>query len=357
VRLAALLVLLSIAFASPAAVPAGAAENPFTGKPAAGDTAKPGPARNPLTGTPAPGGAAKPGPPAQGSAVETTWLGDAARWLYAMQRRANRAIAEHMAEIREGRSMTPLLVGILLALLYGAVHTLGPGHGKFVVVTYFLARRAKVSKGLWMGLQIAVTHVVAAVVAVFMVDLALRHFLGGAPGQLRTVRLLSYALIAVIGLYMLVQAIRRAFGKVDAHGHHHHPGHDHGHGHGHGHGHDLGQGQGGTVKAGGRQMTLLSLSVGLVPCTGALLVMIYAIANDILLAGTIIVAAISIGMAGMLAVLAVASILFRRAVEAGIAHQSDRPSRWSRGIEIVGGLAITLVGVLLFAGVIWQPGV
>lgn len=323
---AALIAAMLIALASLMTVSAHAAENPLTGKPAPGSSAKSG------------GGAEK-------AAVETDWFGDAGRWIFAMQRRANRAIAEHMVEIRDGKSMTPLLIGILLALLYGAVHTLGPGHGKFVVVTYFLARDAKISKGLWMGLQIAVTHVIAAIVAVFVVDLALRQFLGGAPGQLRTVRMISYGLIAVIGFAMLVQAIRRALGHTAGHSHHHGHGHTHDHSHAHSHG--------SGAKAGGRQMTLLSLSVGLVPCTGALLVMLYAIANDILLAGTIIVAAISIGMAGMLAVLAVVSIIFRRAVEAGIARRSDQPSRWAQGIEIVGGLAITAVGALLLTGVIW----
>lgn len=337
-RLAVLFAVCLLAVSVVAAVPADAADNPLTGKPAAGSTARSGDTKNPQTGKPALAG--KTG---GAETVETNWFGDVARWIFAMQRRANRAIAEHMVKIHNGTSLRPLLIGMLLALLYGAIHTLGPGHGKVVVVTYFLAREAKISKGLWMGVQIAVTHVIAAIVAVFAVDFALRQFFGGAPAQLKVVRMISYGLIAVIGLAMLVQAIRRALGYADAHGHHHH-----GHGHDHGHG--------APAKAGGRQMTLLSLSVGLVPCTGALLVMLYAIANDIMVAGYLIVGAISAGMAGMLAVLAVISIVFRRAVEAGIARRSDTPSRWAGGIDILGGFAITCVGLLLLAGVIWQPG-
>ena len=302
-------------------------------------------AENPLTGGPVAGSAEKPAP----KAADSSAFGDIGRWIFDLQRRANRAIANHMQEIRDGKSMGPLLLGLLLALLYGAVHTLGPGHGKFVVVTYFLAREAKISKGLWMGVQIAVTHVIAAVVAVFVADLVLRQMFGGSPAQLTIVRIVSYGLIAVIGLYMLVQAIRRALGHTT--GHHHHHGHAHGENGGHqeGHGHRV------TAQAGGRQMTLLSLSVGLVPCTGALLVMLYAIANDIMVAGALLVAAISFGMAGMLAVLAVISILFRRAVAAGIAKTSDTPSRWAQGIDILGGVAITAVGALLLAGTIWPP--
>jgi nickel/cobalt transporter (NicO) family protein len=345
VRLAVfLLASLAIALANLAPTPASSAQNPLTGAPSRRGATDSGAAKNPLSGKPSTG----EGSAVSGGQVETTWLGDFARWIYAMQLRANRAIAERMVAIHERKSMTPLLFAMLLALLYGAVHTLGPGHGKFVVVTYFLAREARISKGLWMGIQIAVTHVIAAVVAVFVVDFALRQFLVGAPSQLATVRMISYGLIAIIGLFMLIQAIRRARGHLSTHGHHHH-GHDHRHGHSHGHG--------SVVKAGGRQMTLLSLSVGLVPCTGALLVMIYAIANDMMFAGYAIVAAISIGMAGMLAALAIFSIFFRRAVQAGFARRSDRPSRWAQGLEIVGGVLITAVGVLLFAGVAWHSGV
>jgi len=293
-------------------------------------------AENPMTGGPAAGGDEKKAEP---KAAEPSALGDVGRWIFDLQRRTNRAIATHMQAIRDGNSLAPLFIGILLALAYGAIHTLGPGHGKFVVTTYFLAREAKLAKGLLMGLQIAVTHVIAAIVAVFVADLVLRQMFGGSPAQLVAVRMISYGLIAVIGLAMLVQAIRRALGHAT--GHHHHHGHDHDHG--------------AAVQAGGRQMTLLSLSVGLIPCTGALLVMLYALANDMLLTGAILVAAISIGMAGMLAVLAVIAILFRRAVTAGFAKRGDKPSRWAQGIDILGGLAIALVGLVLLAGTIWRP--
>lgn len=315
-------------------VPATAQQNPLTGK----ATTESGAAKNPFTGKPT--GA----PPARGNAkaeagASSGWFSGAVRWLFDQQRKANRAIATHMREIRDGRTLGPLLFGILLALVYGAVHALGPGHGKFVVVTYFLAREAKIARGFLMGLQIAVFHVIAAIVAVYVARAAMRQIFGGEPAEIQAVRIISYGLIAIIGLFMLAQALRRVFGRKA----------------GHGHDHDHGAGCASCAHAHGGQMTLLSLTVGLVPCTGALLIMLYALANDILLAGTILVAAISIGMAGTLAVLGVASILFRRAVERGLARQSNSRAGFTHGFEIVGGVLITAVGSLLLAGVLWGP--
>ena len=81
----------------------------------------------------------------------------------------------------------------------GCVHALGPGHGKVVVVSYFLSRDAQIMRGFLMGLQIAVCHVLSAAVVVALADLVLRQAFGGAPAEVAGVRLASYGLIALIG--------------------------------------------------------------------------------------------------------------------------------------------------------------
>jgi nickel/cobalt transporter (NicO) family protein len=120
--------------------PSDARTNPFTGKPAA-------PEINPLTGERAP---ALPEQTAEG---ERAWgpIAVVGRALLTFQRDANRLIATHMRAIRDGETSVPLLIGAGLAFLYGVVHALGPGHGKLVVVTYFLAHEARVGRGLLMA--------------------------------------------------------------------------------------------------------------------------------------------------------------------------------------------------------------
>ena len=153
---------------------AGALANPFTGDraaPAAEQSAEPERARGPVAAV--------------------------GRALLTFQRESNRLIGAHMRAIRDGESAMPLLVGALLAFAYGVVHALGPGHGKLVVVSYFLSREARIGRGLLMGLQIAAFHVISAMVVVALADFVLRQAFGGAPAEAPGVRLASYGLIAL----------------------------------------------------------------------------------------------------------------------------------------------------------------
>ena len=300
----------------------------------AGLLAGPGPGlaqgASPFTGERAPA-AAEPAPPAQ------TWGPVAAvgRALLTFQREANRLIAQHMRSIRDGESLLPLLIGMALAFTYGVVHALGPGHGKLVVMSYFLAREARIGRGLLMGLQIALCHVVSAVIAVALADLLLRQAFGGTTAEVGGVRVASYGLIALIGLVMLAQAIRhsrlrRAGVEVAA---------CCGHGHG---------------PAAPRQPTAqqgaLSIGVGLVPCTGSVLILLYAMANDILYAGMLLVGAIAAGMALTMGALGLLSVLARRTVVARVAAGGQGERRFATAMDYAGALAITLIGgALLWA--------
>jgi nickel/cobalt transporter (NicO) family protein len=196
-------------------------------------------------------------------------------------------------------------------------------------------------RGFMMGLQIAVFHVLSAAVMVALADLVLRQALGSAPGEVAGVRLASYGLIALIGCSMLVQAVRRSrlrragIEVVDeccAHGRTHQ------------HGPSLtGPRAGERTREGA-----LSLGVGLVPCTGAVLILLYAVANDILFAGVLLVVAIAAGMAITMGALGVLSILARNAVAARVEAGGHGPGRFAIAMDYAGALAITALGGGLF---------
>jgi len=290
---------------------------------------------NPLTGRPAPQG--EQAQPARAPASAGPFA-RAAREMFQLQARMNKALAGQMRAIRDGEGLTAiagsLAAGIALAFLYGALHVAGPGHGKAVIVSYFLGRQARISRGLWLGLQIAVTHVVAAIVLVWVADIALRQAFGGTPAELRAVQAVSYGAIVAIGLHMLWQAVRRLRGQPVAELCEHH-----GHSHGHDDGHD-------QRREHARQ-GVLSFAVGLVPCTGATLVMLYALANGIVYAGIIMVLAIGFGMAAAMAIIGVATILARRAALARLPGRPTGGGRWASALQSLAGLAIALLGGLM----------
>jgi ABC-type nickel/cobalt efflux system permease component RcnA len=253
--------------------------------------------------------------------------------LVGFQRDANRRIGEQMRAIRDGRTTGALLTGLMLAFLYGAVHAAGPGHGKLVVVTYFLSREARFGRGLLMGAQIALAHVVSAVIIVTFADFLLRRAFGGVPAEIPAVRAASYGLIFLVGAVMLVRAIRAARRGSTAHGHDHH-GHDHGHA---ACGCAPRRGEGG----------LLSLGVGLVPCTGSVLILLYAFANGILWAGLLLVGMVALGMAVTMGALGLLSVLARRLVVARLPGAGG--ARTLAAVEILGAALVATFGLALLA--------
>ncbi|MFI5341284.1 MAG: nickel/cobalt transporter [Candidatus Methylomirabilales bacterium] len=251
-----------------------------------------------------------------------------ARVLLKLQRDLNREIGRHMRAIRDGDSHWALVGGVAFAFLYGVLHALGPGHGKFVVVSYFISRNARIWRGLLMGLQISVTHVISALGLLWLAGVSLKTVLGGSPAAMRGVQLVSYGTTAAIGVAMLVKAVQRSF-----------PGHEAGT--------QRGESQYGR---GGKQLSLVSFCVGLVPCTGALLVMLFALANDMVLTGTVMVAAIAAGMAVTMSVLGVFSILARGALLSRMESSGRAHSAVALALEYAAALMILIVSSVLLVG-------
>ena len=243
-----------------------------------------------------------------------------------IQRDFTRDLAQHLRDVKEGgpSAHSSLVLALGLAFTYGVVHALGPGHGKFVVTTYFMAHERRIGRGVLMGLQIAVMHVISAIVIVLVAHyLAMRAY--GRTGDMPALRTASYASIALVGSYMLWRALKSQHSDHD----HASCGHDHGHEHG-----DRGR-QG-----------LLSFTVGIAPCSGAVLLLIYAFANDIVPLGILMTVAIAAGMAITMIGLGLFSILARRFVLRQLAKR-ERASTLRLGpvVELAGACLIILFGV------------
>jgi ABC-type nickel/cobalt efflux system permease component RcnA len=251
------------------------------------------------------------------------------RELVRLQARLNRDIGRHLRAMRDGDSPAAVLAGVAFAFLYGVLHTLGPGHGKFAVTSYFLAREARLWRGLLVGAQIGVVHVISAVFLFLAVDVSFRHLLGSSPAEFLWIRLLSYAATAAVGLLMLWGALRDSGPKHDGHGHSH-----------------TACIQGSQVRAQG----LLALGVGLVPCTGALLVMLYAMANDMLVTGVLMTAAIGAGMAAAMSGLGILTILARQTVLRRVETWGQKPGRARRVLEIGGATVLLAFSALMLIG-------
>ena len=258
---------------------------------------------------------------AQPAASTSLWR-QAAGFVVRTEARFSRALNSQLGAIRRGEGSTALVAGILAAFLYGVFHTLAVGHGKTVVVGYFLGNRARPMHGVAMASWIAVSHVVAAIVVALATHWILERSLMSPVEQNHWIRMISFGAIALIGAWMLVGTWRGTGGH-----HHHRHDHDHHH-HGGGTGH----------------RRLLALAAGFVPCSGAILILTFAIANGILISGLAMVLAIAAGMALTLAGLGLVSMLLHHQVAVRFAGRG-RAARW---LGLVGPLLILVIGGLLF---------
>ena len=268
-------------------------------------------------------------------------------FLMDFQRRANAEVAFHMNAIERGENLGAFLLALAVAFAYGAIHAFGPGHGKFVVVSYFLGREARVMRGVVMALQIAIVHVIAAIVIVWLADLVLRGGFGLGLSDVPGVRAASFLIIVGIGLYMLYQAVRASLRARGHRGHGHHHDHDHAHAHGHHHGHS----HGGKAERG-----ILALAAGMVPCPGAVLIMLYAVANDMIVPGSLLVAAMSLGIGSSICVLGVGAILARQAAMRVMERSGGGGANALRhGMNYAGAALVTLVGLVSFIAFLNTP--
>ena len=262
-----------------------------------------------------------------------------ARW----QRRLNDNLARQVNAYKTGGGVAPVLAILLLSFLYGLFHAAGPGHGKFVVAAYFLANRASPRDGVIMSGLIALTQALVAIGLVSVFALTLDAGMLELIGNATWVELASYALIVLLGLWMIWGGI---VGRGCSHDH------DEGHGprghHEHEHGHE--HGDSGPAEPGLRAMVPAAVAAGLRPCTGSVIVLLFTLANGIFIVGILGSLVMALGVAITVSAIGLAAIYARR----GAARASDtRPGLANyrnlahRVAGLAGGVAIVLVGATL----------
>ena len=292
-------------------------------------------------------------------------------------------------QIQSQKSPKALMFALLLSFSYGVLHTLGPGHGKAVIVSYFVGQGGSLQRGLFMGGQIAIFHVLSAIVLVVFTNVVVRQMGGSAESNYRVVQLISYGAIALLGGWMLRQTLTKApstkrtspqlatssialqpdretndllypslsqqlqlsaqpaYRQITAQKD------------------DRDSWLSCSCAACGEASSMsswLALAVGAVPCSGALLVLLYGMANDMLWQSIAMVLAISTGMAMTLAWIGLMAILTHR-WGTQMAQQRINQKKKVRSLpiplaqlgQIIGAGCVCLLGIFLFTAT-WMTG-
>ena len=156
--------------------------------------------------------------PAGGLAGEAQpeWLRGVLARVNAAQRQLNQALSRELRRLRGGEVTSAALGVAWIAFLYGVLHAVGPGHGKLVVSSLFLARDARLRTAVGVSWLVSLLQTVSAIAIVSVVALALGRGGFAVLRDSRRIELVCYGLIALIGLAMLVGALREAWGHRHA---------------------------------------------------------------------------------------------------------------------------------------------
>lgn len=267
-------------------------------------------------------------------------------WLQTQQRDFYRAMTGALDALRTDWTAFWVLGG--LSFLYGVFHAAGPGHGKVVISSYVLANERQLRQGIVLS---AVSALLQSVVAIgFVLVLAgVLNLTSTAMGEAaHWVGVASYALVALLGAWLVV---RKLFGL----GHHHHEHHHHGHEHHDHHDHDnhahddhmhhaIGPGD---LRRNWREQLGVVLAVGLRPCSGALVVLVFALSQGLLAAGIAAVLLMGLGTAITVAALATLAVMAK-----GLATRIGGTESRTAGhvlwwAELLGAIAVLGFGILL----------
>jgi nickel/cobalt exporter len=327
-----------------------------------------------------------------------------AGWVLSKQAIFYRALSSTILAAKNDGSALWTLMGI--SFVYGVFHAAGPGHGKAVISSYLLANDETWRRGVTLSFASALVQSLTAVLIVGVAAV----LLGGTAkmmGQaVRVIEITSYGLIVALGARLLwvkglrlvraVAALRNA-ANDDPRGHpaigaqncahHHHARDAHGEGvcdhgrsglfrrhdhrgsvhcdtcdHDHPHGHDhepdvlpWGHAHGPEPQElagpGGWKRGLSAIvAVGLRPCSGAIILLVFALSQGLLWAGVASAFVMGLGTAITVAAIATLAVSAKAFVQRLTTSEIGYGRILVRGMEAGAAVLIMAFGLMLLAG-------
>jgi ABC-type nickel/cobalt efflux system permease component RcnA len=333
-------------------------------------------------------------------AVPDSQVGGIVGWLLAKQSEFYRQMSSTIRAAKTDGSAVWALLGISFA--YGVFHAAGPGHGKAVISSYLVANEETAKRGIVLSFASALMQALVAIAIVGVGALLLNATAKTMCGAERVIEIVSYGLIAALGARLVyakgggfLRALRSprvapppqqqlvpAMAHAHDHGHSHHD-HDHHHAHDHGaahardvhhdhshshdhHGHDhtdhvhdehCGHSHGPEPSQlagpGGWSRGLSAiLTVGIRPCSGAILVLVFALAQGLFWAGVAATLLMGLGTAITVSTIAIIAVSAKGLASRMTAGRDGGGAVLLRGIEFGAAALVMLFGVGLLLGYI-----
>lgn len=268
-------------------------------------------------------------------------------FLLAKQSEFYRALIQAVRAAKADGQAVWLLAG--LSFGYGVFHAAGPGHGKAVISSYILADGGTLRRGIALSFASALVQALAAILFVGILALLLGATAVSMARAMTLIEIVAYGGIAAFGLYLAVVKLKSLVGVLRGTG---------GAGGTHVHGPDCGcidkhapdprllEGQGGW-----RRAAVAILSAGARPCSGAILVLTFALSQGVIWSG--VAATLAMGLGTALTVSAIAALAVygkRLAVRFAALGGGNTGTCVVLGIEVLAALLVMAFGLALLTG-------
>lgn len=296
-------------------------------------------------------------------------------WINQHQQAFYRSLSTTMKAMRDDGSNMWLLIGLSFA--YGVFHAAGPGHGKAVISSYMVANEVALRRGVMLSFVSAFLQALTAIVVMLLAWFVLRGTSVSMTDAAWFLEIASYVFVTAFGAWLLwqkagpllrrlagagpahslsaAQAHKHEHSQADSHHHdHHHHHHDAHHNHegpvcstcGHSHAPD-------PVLLSGERFDWRTawsavVAVGIRPCSGALIVLSFALLNGLWLAGILSVLGMALGTAITVSVLATLAVTAKNWAVL-MAGDGRLGNTIHSVIEIGGAAFVFLLGLLLLS--------
>ncbi|BCP55055.1 nickel/cobalt efflux system [Kaistia sp. 32K] len=324
----------------------------------------------------------------------TAWAGPFAPifvWIARQQSVFYRDLTSALMQLTQSGHAATVLIG--LSFLYGIFHAVGPGHGKAVISSYLLATGDRLKRGVVISFASALAQAVTAILVVSIGTLVLNVTAVTMTRATDALEIASYALITLCGAWLLwTKLTGRGHSHAGhdhaghdhaghshaghdhaghshaahSHAHHDHPHHDHSH-HDHDHGHDHAHNHehGLTCDCGhshapdpatlDKPLTLARawtaiLAVGVRPCSGAVIVLVFAVSQKLYWAGILSVLMMALGTGITVSALAIFAVKAKDIALRFSGGESRAQVRIVNGLQIVAASGILIFGLLMLGG-------
>ncbi len=189
--------------------------------------------------------------------------------LVMWQQQLRQKMADLIRSVQTTKRMAPVFFLMACSFAYGVIHSAGPGHGKAIALSYILSCKPGIFQGLIFGNMVALTHGFSGILFILAVKFLFQTQVSGSLEVVTHItQIISFSLIILLGLTIFLKSMYKWIKKPAPSQ---------------------------TRHFANPYMT--ALAVGIIPCPGVVMVMLFAISLNLTWLGILLGICISIGMA------------------------------------------------------------